>query len=115
MGRKRLCGRDAGRLRVQIRLTNEEKKIIEAMAAHGCSISGLPRRPTVSQVVAALLRIAFNCFRDHSDRYASPDPITSREIQETDLAVVSKRGLESPRIRTIPPKGTRQKPAWDEP
>lgn len=44
-------------------------------------------KPAIGEAVAFLLRVAFNCFREHGDYYRGPEPISEAQAQEEGLSI----------------------------
>lgn len=76
---------------VRIRLEKVESAILDRMVTEGCRLEGSPRRPTLGQAVVALLRVAFNCIRCHTDKYADPEPISDETALQLGLRLPPRR------------------------
>lgn len=118
---RRRWGSKSGRVQVDLRLEETEKKLIYALAIAQFP-AGRFGKPAVAKAVAHLLRLAFYCLREHvqpadaSEAAATAlEGITSAQIREEGLTQLSKRSERRPRIRTLPRKGAPGEPYWDPP
>lgn len=75
---------NADYIHTSIPLEKEEADLVRglARARFGPGVAG---KPQVGQAVAYLLRVAFNCFREHRDRYQDPTPLTASKALQDDL------------------------------
>ena len=90
MGRKGLRDTDEEYLSCRLRVKKVEADIIKAMAEQKRNALG-PGVTSVSKAVVLLLRLAFNCLREHTARYASPEALTEKEAIAAGLRLLKKK------------------------
>lgn len=96
MARKGLR-REAGvSLVCRMRLKKVEADLLQAMVDERRNRLG-PRVASLGAAVVALLRVAFNCLREHSASYQSDEPLEENEALQAGLRVLkgkrkAKRG-----------------------
>lgn len=114
MARKRLDHESNEEVKVTLKFTEDEKKLLLGVAERFPSSSG-PKGPSVAQAVVYLVRLAFQCLSHHYEaeplepRKIGPKALASM-LERENASVVSLRGLQKPRIKDIREDGTY---TWD--
>jgi hypothetical protein len=92
MGRKKLLDISGDRFRVYFRLKKSEAALFRAFCRSETLKEVCPR-PGSGDAVAALIRIAFRCFQDHTERYQDPTPLEYSQALEQGLITHRRPGL----------------------
>lgn len=72
-----LSGRDEVQILCKVRVKKIEKEVIRFIAIEEFGPCR-SRKPAIGKALVYLLRVALNCFREHTDKYQNPTPITQK-------------------------------------